>query len=457
MRMMKRLAVVIGLVLAFAMMAAPGALAVPNSSVVVEDTAGVLDRAQLDRGLSSIGFYVPVKVAIYTRQGAAADDLTEETLSFARQKHPEWLSADGQKWANGLFIFTLDPGGRQVGTFFGDDVKISADQQKHIQASTKKLLRDAQWTDGTIQGVKSAASFIARPWYRAPRLYWGAGIVVVLAAVGLGVAAGVRNRNRRNFALAMANGDKSYTSVSLDVAATELNASAIPDHSSYGLKILAQWRSFKSQFRQVTESKSRLELLTAKQRSKAVNVRMAREYERAIFELDGLDAAIADANALLNHSANWRQAWQQQSEMLGRELDGVSKMLAESKTAGSSATAVALSTQAAEFRLKLVQWGDGLADLSLSPDQALDRLKLGRETMAALLDNHVEAVVRLNTKSLKDAELMRGKIEVSRRNAAVARRRSGSIIDVSYPNLPYFSILAFSTGFNSGQSAVLNK
>ena len=30
-------------------------------------------------------------------------------LAFARDQHPEWISADGQKWADGLFLFAFDP------------------------------------------------------------------------------------------------------------------------------------------------------------------------------------------------------------------------------------------------------------------------------------------------------------------------------------------------------------
>lgn len=88
--------------------AAPAALVVPPTDVVVADRAGVLDSNTLLPALRKIDFYQPTKVAVYTYNGSAADNLNEEVLRFARIEHPDWISPDGQKWADGLFIFALD-------------------------------------------------------------------------------------------------------------------------------------------------------------------------------------------------------------------------------------------------------------------------------------------------------------------------------------------------------------
>ena len=98
--------------------------------------------------VQAIEFYQPTKVAVYTYNGSASDNLNEEVLRFARAEHPEWISEDGQKWADGLFIFALDPVGRHVGTYMGEDRKVSPEQREDIQNASKELLRDAQWTDG---------------------------------------------------------------------------------------------------------------------------------------------------------------------------------------------------------------------------------------------------------------------------------------------------------------------
>ncbi len=87
------------------------------TDIVVEDTAGALDKNALFPGIDAINFNEPTKVAIYTRNGEYSDNLNEEVLAFARAKHPEWLSADGQKvgrFALRLRLGSNGPAGRNV-------------------------------------------------------------------------------------------------------------------------------------------------------------------------------------------------------------------------------------------------------------------------------------------------------------------------------------------------------
>ena len=66
----------------------PAALAVTPVEIVVEDRAGVLDRNTLLPAVQAIEFYEPTKVAVYTYNGSASDNLNEEVLRFARTEHP---------------------------------------------------------------------------------------------------------------------------------------------------------------------------------------------------------------------------------------------------------------------------------------------------------------------------------------------------------------------------------
>ena len=214
------------LLLLFALLLVGGgaALAATPTGVIIEDRAGVLDRNTLVPALTAIEFHEPTKVAVYTYNGNAADNLNEEVLRFARAEHPDWISTDGQKWADGLFIFALDPVGRHVGTYMGEDRKVSLNKQEVIQAATKNLFREAQWTDGTIAGVKKAAKLINQPWYLSAGFIITTSIVGGLAALGLGTRAVVRANNRKKAAENLKRGDAGYSSVSLALDVTELNA-----------------------------------------------------------------------------------------------------------------------------------------------------------------------------------------------------------------------------------------
>lgn len=454
MRTVKRLLSFVAALIFAGMLTAPAAFAEAPTKIVVEDTAGVLFQPQLLADLQKIDFYQPTQVVIYTRNGKYSDNLNEEVLKFARSKHPEWLSGDGQKWADGLFIFVLDPVGRQVGTYFGEDRKLPLEDQESIQEATKKLLREAQWTDGTVQGVKSAAALIGRPWYRSPGFYWASGIIGGGGLLTFGGWQIYRANNRQKFAEQLASGTTAYTSVSLDLEVTELNASTIPASSKYGSKLLERWQTFASKYRELTEAKDRLESMSKKERSKKPAVTAATEFANSSQELDGLDDAISAANALLNLSSTWRTAWQSQVNDFEDELANVQGMLANSETAGSPETAAALTAQVSQSKANLEQNGAGLADGSVTPDQALDSLKESRTMLASLLNNHAEAVIAANTKSDREADLMRQKLQEEESRTRQNRRYSGSILDTSYSNIPFISIMSFQSGINAGQSAV---
>jgi hypothetical protein len=433
---------------------APSATAAPPTAVVVEDTAGALYRPQLDPALAKISFYEPTKVVIFTRAGKAGDSLNEEVLRFARADHPEWISADGQKWADGLFVFALDTTGRQVGTYFGEDRKVGLDEQKAIQDDTKDLFRAAQWTDGTIAGVKSAASRIGRPWYLSPAAFITGGVVAVLGLGGAGTWVGVRAWRRRKFAEAFASADKSYSSVTLSLDETELNASTIPEASSYGGLVLERWRSFRAQHREATALRGRLSSMSPRERSRSTSLKAARRYEELAQTLDGLDDAIADANSILNLDSRWHTAWRRQADELLGQLDGVQAMLGADRTSGTPESAKALKSGAALARDEVERLGARLERRSITPEAALDGLKVQRERMGSLLERHAEAVIDEHAKNRRERELMQRKLDASAQSWRTSHRTQGSILDVAYPQLPVVSIVSFTSGISAGYSAV---
>jgi len=106
------------------------------------DTAGVIDPAALERGLAGVEFREPTRVVVYTERGAdlsalsddaASQEFNGRVLAHARERHPEWISADGKKWADGLMIFALDPANRMMGVYYGEDRRISTDQQAEVR------------------------------------------------------------------------------------------------------------------------------------------------------------------------------------------------------------------------------------------------------------------------------------------------------------------------------------
>lgn len=442
--------------LALVLGAAAPALAATPTEVVIEDRAGVLDRATLVPAISAIDFHEPTKVAVYTYNGSAADNLNEEVLRFARAERTEWISPDGQKWADGLFIFALDPVGRHVGTYMGEDRKVSLEQRDAIQDAAKDLLRDAQWTDGTIAGIRRGAELINQPWYQSAAFLITAWVTGGVAVAGTGAWLIVRAVTRSAARKELERGDRSYASVSTDLDVTELNARTIPDSSRYGSSVLEKHRNFLTRYNTATELSNRVHALTPKGLSRGSNLKLVREYADKAAELDALDDVIADSNALLNKFTTWPTAWDRQLAPFRTDLAGVEQLLSKRHGQGESATAAALRSFRDESLRNIERWTAELADGSITPETALDRLRDARSHLSVLLRNHAETVIEGFAKTEREAELMRREMENAQQGTDHRHRRTyePSILGTVYPSYYFFSVPAFNTGLNTGVGSV---
>ncbi|WP_285246226.1 DUF5129 domain-containing protein [Pseudarthrobacter sp. efr-133-R2A-89] len=434
---------------------AAGAASAPVA-VVVEDTAGVLDRNTLVPAVESIQFYEPTRVAIFTYNGTAADNLNETVLAFARSRHPEWISADGQKWAEGLFIFALDPVGRHVGTYMGEDRKVSLDQRGDIQDASKELFRDAQWTDGTVAGIRRAAELINQPWYRSAGFLITVWVTGGLAALGAASWLTVRGVTRARCRRQIERGDRSYANVSMDLEVTELNAGTIPESSRYGSQVLEKHRTFLSRYAATTELSNQVHALPRRALSRRKSLNLAREFADNAAQLDALDDVIADSNALLNRAATWPTAWDRQLAPFRTDLAGLEQLLAKRHGQGESASAAALRSFRDESLREIERWTADLADGAITPEEALDRLYDARSRLSELLEQHAETVIQKFARNADEARLMREKMDAAQEGPTRRgqRRYEPSILGTCYPTYQFFSVATFNSGFTSGIGSV---
>jgi uncharacterized membrane protein YgcG len=456
MGILRKLLGILILVLIGLLGAVPAALATRPVDVVVEDRAGVLDRNTLLPAVRAMDFYQPTKVAVYTYNGTAADNLNEEVLRYARAEHPEWISADGQKWADGLFIFALDPAGRHVGTYMGEDRKVSLQQREDIQNAAKELLRDAQWTDGTIAGIARGAELINQPWYRSTAFLVTAWLTVTAAVAGIGTWLIVRWRTRVSCRKELARADASYANVSMDLQVTELNASTIPEASRYGSTVLEKHRTFLAKYNTATGLSNQVHAMSARDLSRRPNLRVVREFADAAAELDALDDVIADTNALLNRGSSWAPAWDRQLAPFRSDLAALEQMLSRPHAGGDSATAAALRSFRDESHRELERWTAELSDGTITPETALDRLRDARTHLSELLKDHADTVIEGFAKTEKEASLMRQQMESAQAGtkAKYGRTYEPSILGTVYPSYYFLSVPTFNAGFNTGVSSV---
>ncbi|MDO5754211.1 DUF5129 domain-containing protein [Arthrobacter sp.] len=430
---------------------APAATAATPTEVVIEDTAGVLYQPQLLPALEKINFHKPTKVAVYTRNGTKSDNFNEEVLRYARVNHPEWISADGQKWADGLFIFAFDPVGRQVGTYMGEDRKVSLQKREAIQDAAKKLFVEAQWTDGTIAGVKKGASLINQPWYLSLGFIITASIAGGVALLGFGARAVVRSNNRKKATEHLKRGDTAYSSVSFALDVTELNAKTIPESSTYGALVLEKYRDFSTRYHEASTLNQQVHSLTQKELSKGANVKLVGKYADLATELDDLDDVIADTNTLLNRFAGWEGAWDRQSQALFNDLNQLPALISQPEAQGMPTT-TSLASLHAQRTQSLQQLAADFQSELISPEVALDQLRDIRAELTGMLQQHSELMINKYAKTSSEKQHMRDTMDLNRRNDAQLGR--STILGSVYGWNMFYSVHSFNHGYTTARQQV---
>jgi uncharacterized membrane protein YgcG len=338
----------------------------------------------------------------------------------------------------------------------GEDRKVSLEQRSDIQDASKELFRDAQWTDGTVAGIRRAAELINQPWYRSAAFQITAWVTGGLAALGAAAWLMVRGVTRARCRKQIERGDRSYSNVSMDLEVTELNAGTIPESSRYGSQVLEKHRTFLSRYAATTELSNQVHALPRGSLSRRKNLKLAREFADNAAQLDALDDVIADSNALLNRAAAWPAAWDRQLAPFRTDLAGLEQLLARRHGQGDSASAAALRSFRDEILREVERWTAELADGAISPEQALDRLYDARSRLSELLERHTETVIHGFARNDHEARLMREQMEASHEGLTHRGQRTyePSILGTCYPTYQFFSVATFNSGFNTGVGSV---
>lgn len=434
----------------------------PITEVVLDDTAGIIDPAQLERDLAEIEFRGPVKVAVYTERGASLDHLDDDAasqefngrvLQHARAEHPDWISRDGQKWADGLLVYALDPDNRIMGVYAGEDLDLGLGQQESIREAATDAAREAKWTDAAVDAVDEAAAIVGRQWWQNPALYLGAA-GGALAVGGAGVGRTVHRRSlRRRVARDIEAARKHLTNVTMDMDATEVNASTVPLDDPHGEALLERFRGFKQRSIDLTGRLDELEQVPEKKRHQTAHLKEAESVRREASELDSLDDAIGDANALLNRHSGWEDAWDRQAAPLVEDLTAADELRGTlPHDVRDSPAALALDSFVRQTRDDLEGLGARLTAESLTPGEALDELDRLRRELTERLDELAEAQVDSYAKTESERSAMRSSMRAERRKPG--RARSGSILDVTHDTGFYWRVWSYNAGYSAGRSSV---
>lgn len=427
----------------------------PATDLQIEDTAGILYAPDLEEAVEQVRFHEPTTVAVFTHRGgqeALTDDyaLNDATLEHARTTRTDWLSDDEQKWADGLFILGVDPEGRLVGTYFGEDRKVPQGQQDSIQEATKDDFRAGRWTEGSIAGIEAAAGAMNEPVARSTGgVVAGTGLSLATVAGSAGwLFVGLRRRDRSR--AARAAGDRAMANVVRDYDETQVHANLIPEDSRYGGLMLGRYQEYTASFRELTELGNEAKGIPESSYDRKDALTRLTAYQEAGEDLDQLDDVIADTAALLNLDRAWPEAWERQVAPLRADLEGVEELLTDTldEEVRGLEEAQPLREFASRALVDLEQLRGGLADHEVSPDDALDRLRTTRDGLSGHLDTLAGAVARAYSEDESEQETMR---EALRKERA---RSEPTILSTTDPTWTWISVNAFSSGYETGTQEV---
>lgn len=409
---MRRLVAMLALAAIITLLGAPAALAEPARSVTIEDTQGVLHPAPLEERLEKeVSFRKDVDLVLLTldvtEQGYSSSSdlaLNDAVLAYARAERPEWLTDGGAYWRDGLVILAVDPGNRFLGTYAGEDVKLTQEQYTAIQNAMKTPARDGDWDGTMVTGATEYADLLARPWYLEPGFFAAvaAGVLALLAAIGtaLGIGRVARGRVRRAL--------PRYDDVMLNYAATELAAKTIPADSRYGEPVLRDYETFRDQAAEATRLREQI----PEHRGLLWGIRprtytLARDFLARTEHVDAADDEIVRTNDLLNRGSSWFEAWQLEARPVRDSLRQVDAAIRQAPEFADGRTAQDLREVAGKVDAGLEATTRKLQDGTMSPDDALAELDLMTNSLAKASTAHRDLVIAAMARTEREAQIMR--------------------------------------------------
>ena len=292
--------------------------------VVVEDQSSVfedINGQSLGTAVESIGFRQPIKLVILSTDNVPTANLNEAVLNYARSNHKEWLSASGDKWADGLVILAVSPSYRKVGTYFGENVKVSSSKQSKIQEAAKDDFRSGEWSQGMLQAAQAAAKYVPDSSgngggdFDLPPLYFF--YLLIAGAVILFRGFRLRFSTRRNLREARAHWDV----VQADRYRAEQAFAGIGDAGKYKTGLDMRYKRYQSDFVEAGKEWDEIGNPTFLQTLSAALNNASADLRQRTESMDASDDTFAAAAEFFNLGAGWVDVWMKEIGPVMEDLE----------------------------------------------------------------------------------------------------------------------------------------
>jgi predicted DNA-binding protein len=394
---------------------APAAHAAPPVAVEIDDEQGIIeDPDALAAQLAETSFrdgaaYVELRVLTLDigAQGADPDadtGLNDAVRNFATAEHPDWI--DGEKWADHLVILAIDPENRKVGTYAGEDVKLSDSGFEDVQDAMKDDAEDGDWARSFVAGAEEYADLLARPWWQGPGAIIGAFLALIALGAGIATALGRGVRARRRVRTAR----ERHEDVRAKRRETDQAAARIPRDSVYGASILADVEDYRRAACEAEGLAARLPERPGPLWGVAGGAAgLAKEYEQSVRTADDADDTIIGAARLLGRTGDVAGAWQLERQPLDESLAAVEDTIAQAGLGDEApgGAADALRHAAREVAGELEDVSRDYLQGARTPDECLERLDELTDRLSLASTNVREEVIGASAHDEEEAELMR--------------------------------------------------
>lgn len=177
-------------------------------NVTIYDQDNVLspeEEAELTEKTRALNFPTQVPNVDYVISATATTPYDDWVKDFGVHQHRELINQEGNKWADGHVLFTVDVNLRKMGTYVSEDLKGPLGYTKHstrYSDSMQKSFKNGDWVGGLLTGATTVAKYDPNATDNGSRIFGGlfAAAGAVFAAV-VGFFSFYYRKQRRKLAM----------------------------------------------------------------------------------------------------------------------------------------------------------------------------------------------------------------------------------------------------------------
>lgn len=398
--------------------------------VQIEDSTGQIDETLLKNDLKELSTYKDMNVFVYVKNGKSSDNINEDTLNYARTDHPELL--DEPKWADGWFIMTLNiesgnksPGSGQIGTYYGEDVKINNSAQKASQDAGKSSFKERNWTEGLTQVADKSSKTMARPFYASP------GLVIFLTLVVLFVSFVIYALTRYSRYLR----DTAIEKLQAQTEKVDTTARHAGDVfvGKYVKRIKDSSHNLLEIYTDLLDDKD--ELLKLNVLTFGLAIFQTGTFHKSVNELVNETEIISDAITLYEHNDGWQEVWKNHTE---ETRESIQTLLTDSDF-------WVYQKQASDFNEQMGKLDEDMYSGEVDVDLIFQKIDTMNEQISSIIKDHLEGTLSVIDKP-KKRDLIQKNVDL---DTVDFKHRRRTIFN-SYSHYPYYTPAVFYSGYTTG-------